>query len=278
MLLAALPLAATQETLTWFLGNTFALAAWWLVSGFLSGVFLGMFGGTVSLWLTGKAETQVRTERLVGAVGGALIGLSGGATVGMLGEFSGLIGMVYLWGFVGMMTAAFLGTPRPEPVGHFEEDWDCPEPTEESAKSSYWSQLAATCGRLGIGHRVPGELLCTLAGGTLGVLYGILTSLLVPMSATIIPDEEAAHSVAGAAAVWAMLAGFGGWVAGSRAGARSGILTLFLGLLIGTSLGGVIGLTGELVGAVATGAINGAIGGAFFGSIAAREFIDKRFP
>src|SRR5581483_10231543 len=101
--------AVPKDTLPWFLGNTFALAAWWLISGFIAGVFLSMFGGVLSFMLTGKVASQLRAERFIGVVGGALIGMSGGATVGMIGEFSGVIGMVYLWGFVGMMLAAFEG-------------------------------------------------------------------------------------------------------------------------------------------------------------------------
>src|SRR5205814_6190160 len=85
-LMSLLLLAAQKETLAWFLGNTFALAAWWVISGFISGVFLSMFGGTVSFMLTGRMDSQLRTERLLGTVGGALIGMSGRSEERRVGE------------------------------------------------------------------------------------------------------------------------------------------------------------------------------------------------
>src|SRR5207249_2927357 len=147
--------AAQKETLAWFLGNTFALAAWWVISGFLSGVFLSMFGGTVSFMLTGRVDSQLRAERLLGIVGGALIGMSGGATVGAIGEFSGVIGMVYLWGFVGMILTAFQGMER-ERVARFDDDDDT---GPDVSDGSFLTQVLNTCTRLARGKRSPDEIL-----------------------------------------------------------------------------------------------------------------------
>jgi hypothetical protein len=271
--------AVVKETLPWFIGNTFALAAWWVISGFLAGVFLSMFGGTIRLALTGSSATHGPLERRLGMIAGALIGMSGGATLGSIGEFSGIIGMVYLWSFVGIMAAAFQGLSRqqvaPDP---FEEAVDLGGKRVDDTGDTLIGLLLAGWSRLGRGLRSPDEWLGVAGGGILGVLYGTITAVIVPLSATSLPGEDVPGTVSGGAAIWAVLGGFGGWVATLRLGLSAAIMALLVGLILGSSIGGIAAMVGELFGEVPLGALNGAIGGAFFGFIAAVEVEHKRFP
>src|SRR5262249_23240696 len=144
--------------------------------------------------------------------------------------------------------------------------------------SSFVGQILNGCSQLGVDRHTGEEIIGALSGGVLGLLYGTMTALLIPLSATNPPAEELAKTVAAAAAGWAVLGGFGGWAIGARTGVHAGIGVLLLGLLIGSALGGMVALLGELFGAVIIGALNGGIGGAFFGAIAAHELIHKHFP
>ncbi len=269
--------AIVKESLPWFVGNTFALAAWWLISGLLCGVFLSLFVGPIKLLLTGSRQAHTPLERGLGVVAGAMIGMSGGATLGTIGEFSGVIGMVYLWGFVGMLTCAFQGPTQQESMqSRADGAVSLDSGQSEGPSATLIGLLLAGWSRLGRGVRSPDEWYGVAAGGLLGVVYGIITAIVVPLSATSAPGEELTGTISGAAAIWAVLGGFGGWVAAVRGGLYGGMMALLLGLLFGSSLGGVAALVGELFGEVILGALNGAIGGAFFGFVAAVELAQKR--
>jgi hypothetical protein len=274
--------ASDVETLAWFLGNTFALAAWWVISGFFSGVFLSMFSGTIGFMLTGQARSQVQVQRIVGVLGGAVVGMSGGATVGAIGNFSGVIGMVYLWGLVGMLLLAFQSAAQKNAsFGRFDQDWDDLDADTSTAddRGSFISQVLAGVSQLGAGQRSTHEIVSAVVGGIIGVVYGVVTGFLVPLTASAPPSEDVGVTVARAAAIWAVLCGFGGWIVGTRGGVRGGMVVLVLGLVFGSVVGWFIAMIGDIFETtVVIGAINGALGGAFFGAIAAHELSHKRFP
>jgi hypothetical protein len=266
-----------HQTLTWVLGNTFALAVWWVLSGVVSGVFLALFGGTLTQLLAGKPHGEARVERRVGMVGGALVGLSGGATVGVISDFGGLLGLIYLWGFVAMTYAAFLGVHdqwrRPGPGG---DDGDPVRSAREERLAPILERLSNAFSTVRPGNNWADEFQGILLGGAGGALYGAVTGFLIPLSAATAAGDPA-QTVFAAAVIWMVLGGFGGWVGGRRIGPSGGLVTLAVSLLIGSSLGALIALFGQVFGDVVSGAINGAIGGAFFGGAAAAELIHKRY-
>src|SRR5438067_2493423 len=267
---AAALIAETPESLTWFLGNTFALAVWWVMSGVLSGIFLALFGGTVAFMLTGNFHTQRRFARGTGIVGGALAGMIGGMSVGRLGGFGGLIGLIYLWALVGMLYAAFLGVyvPRSAPA-RFDDDWGPPGGDGPEEKTvSLLDELSEVFTRPPPGENRADEVLGMVCGAVAGVFYGTTTGLFIPLSTSRLPAEDLSRTVTAAAIVWSLLAGFGAWVGSRRVGVYGGMIAVVTGLAAGSAFGGIVALFGQVFGDVVCGAINGAIGGAFFGSAA----------
>lgn len=276
--MSAVVIGQATESLTWFLGNTFALAVWWLICGAVSGVFLALFGGTVTFMLTGSFQSQKQTARVVGTLGGAVLGLVGGATVGRIGDFGGLVGMVYLWAFVGMLYAAFLGIYVPRTAeARFDEDWETPEGDGLADRAvSLLDEVSSTFSRSSPSESRSDEIAGIVCGAIVGLFYGIVTALLIPLSASRLPVEDPARTVIGAAVIWALFGGFGAWVGSRRIGVYGGMVTVITGLLAGSALGGMIALAGQVFGDFVCGAISGAIGGAFFGSLAAVEMINRR--
>lgn len=271
---------AKKDTLTFFMGNTFALAVWWVIAGVVSGVFLALFGGTAVFLLTGQRQQQQQIERRIGILGGALVGMSGGATVGNISDFSGLIGLVYLWAFVGIMYSTLMGTSASRaPRGGFDEDWDPRnrrlDPSDRTI--SFLDEWSTTFSRLKSEERRPEEMMGAFGGIVIGVFYGTITGLIIPLSVTEGIEADPARTIVGAAIIWAILGGFGGWAGSRRLGAHAGMVALVTGIMGGSALGGVLALVGQILGDVVCGAINGVIGGAFFGAVAASELINQRF-
>lgn len=272
-------LAETKESLTWALGNNFALAVWWVLSGVVSGAFLALFGMPITFMITGRRDRNRTIERRIGTIGGLLVGLSGGATVGTINDFSGLLGHVYLWGFVGMMYAVFLGTYAQDlKQTGFEEHWRKPGPPLDPMDQtiSVLDELSATFSKgIGTENRVD-EMFGVFSGGVVGIFYGTMSALLLPLSTTQNAIEEVSNTVVGAALVWTLLAGFAGWVGARRIGTSGGLVMLVTGLLLGSMIGGFVALLGQILGDMICGAVNGAVGGAFFGQVAAAELMNRR--
>lgn len=269
-----------KESLTWFLGNCFALAVWWVISGVVSGIFLALFGGTITFMLTGKFQSQKQIESRIGVIGGTLVGASGGATVGTIADFSGLLGLIYLWGFVGMLYSTFLGAYSQSLGQHrFDEDWDqFDSPDNPSDRTiSVLDDWSATFGKMATTENHADELFGAGCGLLVGLIYGLITSLMIPLSTRQIVAEDTSHTVMGSVVIWVLLAGFGGWVGARRIGSYAGLISLVTGLVVGSSIGGMLALVGQVFGDLVCGALNGAIGGAFFGQLAAAELSNRRF-
>lgn len=263
-----------KDSLTYFLGNTFALAAWWVLTGAISGIVLAMIGGMVAFTLTGRTDVRKNAERIVGTIGGALVGMHGGEIVGRIDDYSGVLSMVYLWGFVGMCMAVFLGEPSLRRRRLRSEITDFDE-RQESAATSTLDSLSNTFSRMGSqANGIAGAIF----GAISGMLYGALTGWALPLSRTdAFTDSGPMGMVTAASITWAVLGGFGGGVGGSRHGMHRGLVAMLFGLVAGSSFGGIVALLGIVVDDKVSGAINGAIGGAFFGSIAVSEFINDRY-
>lgn len=263
-----------KDSLTWFLGNTFALAAWWVLSGVIGGVVLSLAGGAVAFLMTGRHDIQKRTERIVGVVGGALVGMNGGALVGRIADFSGVLSMVYLWGFVGMAMAVFLGEARlsrPRLSSYADDAENLPDAT-----SSLLDRLSITFSNMG--SHVNG-IVGTVCGAMAGTFYGAASAWVVPLSSIdVYTDQSPLGLVSAASIIWAVLGGFGGGIGGSRHGIQRGLIALLFGLLFGSAFGGLVALLGMLTDDLLSGAINGAVGGAFFGAIAVSDLLHERFP
>lgn len=267
-----------NDSLTWILGNTSALAAWWVISGVFTGVLLLVLEGTISYSYSAHPQEKQRLQRRFGRVVGGLIGLSGGMTVGTISQYSGLIGLIYLWGLVGMVLSSFIRGASFD-IARWQADLMMDRTNDprisESRSSVFLDQLSNPFSRRSSDE---GALFGALGGAALGGLYGFLTGLILPLSAVSSSDEDSAFSTSfGAAIIWAILGGFAGIIAVIRHGLDRGMITLGVGLLVGSSAGAFISFMGLLFGDMLSGAINGMVGGVFFGAIAAEEMINRRF-
>lgn len=266
-----------NDSLTWILGNTSALAAWWVISGVFTGVLLLVLEGMVSYSYSAFPLEKQRLQRRFGRIMGGLIGLSGGMTVGTISQYSGLIGLIYLWGLVGMVLSSFVRGASFD-IASWQADLMMDSSGSRNPANRSAFLLEQLSNPISKRNSDEGALFGALGGAVLGGLYGFFTALVLPLSAVSSTDEDATFSTSfGAAIIWAILGGFAGIIAVIRHGLDRGMITLGVGLLVGSSAGAFISFMGLLFGDMLSGAINGMVGGAFFGAIAAEEMINRRF-
>ncbi|MGE3806294.1 MAG: hypothetical protein AB7K24_16620 [Gemmataceae bacterium] len=270
--------AVTQfrDSLAYFVANTFALGACWVVSAAIGAAALALAGGQFVESFTGSYNSGRKAERLIAILGSGLLGLNGGLIIAQIDEFAGILSMVYLWAFVTMATAAFFGRPGPRPsVLGLNDDLETALLLREAAERSEAARLSGALSKTGTSYILIGAAV----GGLIGLIYGLGSAMLIPLSTDdniFLESSTGQRLIWAAASLWAILCGFGGSVAVARAGLGRGLTAMIFGLILGTGFGGLIAVFGLFLGNTLSAALNGAIGAAFFGAILSAEIRQQR--